>query len=161
MIINHHFRVEIKAHKFNSSTANKRFSYPIISNLTSHFFISNLLRSGLESFRDCLAHLEVLEGFSERGPNKQGLERTLWGTHVRRRDGWSVLMVGSKPSLPRVMMKSDLNIALTWKKISYLVVPQMISLWLRHTVIKKGMIDLRGNVSCPSYQLILTLAGWK
>jgi hypothetical protein len=35
---------------------------------------------GLESFRDCLAHLEVLEGFSEKGPNKQGLERTLWGT---------------------------------------------------------------------------------
>ena len=29
---------------------------------------------GLESFQDCLAHLEVVEGFSERGPNKQGLK---------------------------------------------------------------------------------------
>ncbi len=37
MIINHHFRVELKAHKFNSSTVNKRFSHPVTSNLTSHF----------------------------------------------------------------------------------------------------------------------------
>ncbi len=31
MIINHHFRVEIKAHNFNSSTVNKRFLPPVIS----------------------------------------------------------------------------------------------------------------------------------
>ena len=32
MIINHHFRVEIKAaHNFNSSTINKRFLPPVIS----------------------------------------------------------------------------------------------------------------------------------
>ena len=56
---------------------------------------STLTLLGLESFWDCLAHLEVLEGFSERGPNKQGLERTLRGTRARRRDGSSVLLVGS------------------------------------------------------------------
>ncbi len=33
---------------------------------------------GLNSVQDCLAHLEVLEGSSERGPNKQGLEKYLW-----------------------------------------------------------------------------------
>ena len=68
---------------------------------------------GLESFQDCLAHLEVLEGFSKRGPNKQGLERTLWGTQARQRDGSSVLMVGSSLSPPLVMMKGDLGIAST------------------------------------------------
>ena len=31
MIINHHFRVDFKAHNFNSSTVNKRFSPPVIS----------------------------------------------------------------------------------------------------------------------------------
>ncbi len=31
MIINHHFRVENKAHNFNLSTVNKRFSHPVIS----------------------------------------------------------------------------------------------------------------------------------
>ena len=31
MMINHHFRVEIKAHNFNSSTVNKRFLPPVIS----------------------------------------------------------------------------------------------------------------------------------
>lgn len=31
MIINHHFRVENKAHNFNSSTVNKRFLPPVIS----------------------------------------------------------------------------------------------------------------------------------
>jgi hypothetical protein len=51
MIINHHFRVELKAHKFNSSTVNKRFSHPVISNLTSHFFISNRLRSSREKVK--------------------------------------------------------------------------------------------------------------
>ncbi len=52
MIINHHFRVELKDHKFNSSTVNKRFSHPVISNLTSHFFISNQLRSLSADSRD-------------------------------------------------------------------------------------------------------------
>ncbi len=84
---------------------------------------------GLESFRDYLAHLEVLEGISKRGPNKQGLEKTLWGTRARRRDGLSVLMVGSRLSPPLMMMKGDLSIALTWKKFSYLIVAEMILLW--------------------------------
>ena len=38
MIINPHLRVEIKAHKNQLINANKRFSPPVISNLTSHFF---------------------------------------------------------------------------------------------------------------------------
>ncbi len=37
MIINHHFRVEYKAHNFNLSIINKRFSLPVISILTSNF----------------------------------------------------------------------------------------------------------------------------
>ena len=45
MIINHHFRVEIKAHNFNSSTVNKRFLPPVISISPVTFFISNQLRS--------------------------------------------------------------------------------------------------------------------
>ena len=45
MIINHHFRVELKAHTFNLSIVNKRFSHPVIFNLTSHFFISSRPRS--------------------------------------------------------------------------------------------------------------------
>ena len=45
MIINHHFRVEIKAHNFNSSTVNKRFLPPVISISPVTFFISNRLRS--------------------------------------------------------------------------------------------------------------------
>ena len=36
---------------------------------------SRLILLGLKSFRDCLAYLDVLEGSSKRGPNKQGLEK--------------------------------------------------------------------------------------
>ncbi len=45
MIINHHIRVEIKAHNFNSSTVNKRFLPPVISISPVTFFIFNRLRS--------------------------------------------------------------------------------------------------------------------
>ena len=69
---------------------------------------------GLSPTGDCLVHLEVLKGFSKRGPNKQGIERTLWGTRARQRNGSSVLMVGSSLSPPLVMMKGDLSIASMW-----------------------------------------------
>jgi len=52
MIINHHFRVEIKAHNFNSSTVNKRFLPPVISISPVTFFISNRLRSDSDSDSD-------------------------------------------------------------------------------------------------------------
>ena len=81
---------------------------------------------GLQSFWDCLAHLEVFKGFSKRGPNKQGLERTLQSTQVRQHDGLSVLMVGSSLSLPLIMMKGDF---FDVEKKFYLVVAEMFSLW--------------------------------
>ncbi len=62
------------------------FNSPLFQNVRDGWFYpaaSTLTLLVLESFRDCLAHLEVLEGFSKRSPNKQGLERTLWGTRVK------------------------------------------------------------------------------
>ena len=71
MIINHHFRVEIKAHNFNLSSVNKRFLPPVISISPVTFFISNRLRSLSADSRNArpsrvkpLYHLKLLCAFT-------------------------------------------------------------------------------------------------
>ena len=106
MIINHHFRVEIKAHNFNSSTVNKRFLPPVISISPVTFFISNRLRSLSADSRNArpsrvkpLYHLKLLCAFTTVKTSLQRRGKIFFSTSKKSP---FIIIRGGKRLLPSI-----------------------------------------------------------